>query len=161
MKSVLCSLSNLLLLSASFLKLLGSSTCGRQAWASAGTYFRRLIPRIARRRKKRKHLVQSLWCVLYPQWRAKTLAFICLHCQLGNEYTGIFRQKKKKIATGKPIWADTEETTGNLYSVNRDGLPFLKRSLCKLMFVKGRHQILPSPSPADPQTCHFLSFSSH
>lgn len=56
MNSVLCFFSNLLLLPAKFLELVGSSVCIRQALASARTYARRLISHVARRKTK-KHPV--------------------------------------------------------------------------------------------------------
>lgn len=88
------SLSNLLLLSASFLELLGTSASSRQhGLLPSSTYTRTLIPHVARRRISKHLVVYALWYVLCPQWRASTSAFICSHYQHGNEYIGIFRLK--------------------------------------------------------------------
>lgn len=112
------SLSNLLLLSASFLELVGSKVCSRQAWASAGTYLYQEVNPTCCKEKEDKEAPCYIHIVVCssPTMKSRTLASTCIHYQLGNEYTGIFRWKKKKIATEEPIWADTEETTGNLYS---------------------------------------------
>lgn len=100
MNSALCSLSNLLLLLAKFLELVGSSVCIRQALASVSTYCCQEINPTCCKEKKDKEAscsIDIVWGVLHPQWRAKTLPSVCFCYQLGNACSGIIRWRKSLL----------------------------------------------------------------
>lgn len=67
-----------------------------------------------------------------PTVKSKTLAFTCLHYQLGNEYTGIFRWKKKRLQQKKLSGQTLRKPLETCTPINRDEVPFLRHSSRKL-----------------------------
>jgi len=92
----------------------GQHAASRHGLLPGLNYTRRLIAHVVKEDKEASciHVV----CVLPPQWRAKTGLYLLTLSAWQWIHRYIQMKKKNMIATGDPIWPDTEETTGNLCS---------------------------------------------